>query len=329
MEKNPEIQDGNYDFGARNYDGRIGRWWSVDAAEDAYPGASPYSFALNTPIQALDPDGNFVIFVNGLTNVFGIGAGPAGPLAPYWGSFIQKEMIDLSDPGAFAGLRNSQIPNAVANYPHKMYVNGEYLDPVTKNTNPSAVSTAGQRYEQGYEFAKKNYQAIIAGYEAELKNNSKATLDIVTHSQGAAYGEGMSAYIAEQGKYKVNNMVHLQPAEAKDIFKRIDLNSFESVNTRVELRTTGDLVANKLGQKLWGHVIIREHGRANPKMDISTYDYGLMGGFIRTWENKHNETLDFTGKYSYSIQFGHAARWPGIERAKAIRKAVDTGIKNK
>jgi RHS repeat-associated protein len=59
-EKNPEIEDGNYDFGARMYDSRVGRWWSVDAFASSYPPISPFSFALNSPIIFIDPDGNKV-----------------------------------------------------------------------------------------------------------------------------------------------------------------------------------------------------------------------------------------------------------------------------
>ena len=47
-----------YDMGARLYDPRIGRTPSVDPKAGLYPGVSPYVYALNTPIQAKDPDGN-------------------------------------------------------------------------------------------------------------------------------------------------------------------------------------------------------------------------------------------------------------------------------
>lgn len=64
-EVNGELNDGNYDFGARNYDGRVGRWWSVDPYKSMYPNISPYAFALNSPIKLLDENGGYVVDENG------------------------------------------------------------------------------------------------------------------------------------------------------------------------------------------------------------------------------------------------------------------------
>ena len=58
-EKNDEIEGvGNeYDYGMRGYDSRIGRFWSVDPLQKKYPELTPYQYASNTPIQAVDLDG--------------------------------------------------------------------------------------------------------------------------------------------------------------------------------------------------------------------------------------------------------------------------------
>jgi RHS repeat-associated protein len=51
--------DGNaYDFGARMYDSRLGRWMSVDPLYAQYADLSPFNFAGNCPILFLDIDGN-------------------------------------------------------------------------------------------------------------------------------------------------------------------------------------------------------------------------------------------------------------------------------
>ena len=45
-----------YEF--RQYDARIGRWWSVDPMSDKYPGVSPYVFCNGSPIVRTDPTGS-------------------------------------------------------------------------------------------------------------------------------------------------------------------------------------------------------------------------------------------------------------------------------
>lgn len=62
QEKDDEVKDaGNsYDFGARFYDSRLGRWLSLDAYFSSYPQESPYNFAINSPILMVDPNGNWV-----------------------------------------------------------------------------------------------------------------------------------------------------------------------------------------------------------------------------------------------------------------------------
>ena len=57
-EKDNDLAADNYDFGARIYDARIGRWMAVDAKYFESPGHSTYKVNYNNPIIYLDPDGN-------------------------------------------------------------------------------------------------------------------------------------------------------------------------------------------------------------------------------------------------------------------------------
>lgn len=52
-----EIGKDNYDYGARMYNGDVGRFASVDPITNEYPELTPYQFASNTPIWCLDLDG--------------------------------------------------------------------------------------------------------------------------------------------------------------------------------------------------------------------------------------------------------------------------------
>jgi RHS repeat-associated protein len=56
-EKETDINEGDYDFGARLYDGRIGRWFSPDPLAYQLSSTSPYCSFNNNPIVFVDDDG--------------------------------------------------------------------------------------------------------------------------------------------------------------------------------------------------------------------------------------------------------------------------------
>jgi RHS repeat-associated protein len=60
QEKDDELKgEGNsYDFGARLYDSRVGRWFAPDKMEGKYPSYSTYSAFGNMPLFFVDKDGN-------------------------------------------------------------------------------------------------------------------------------------------------------------------------------------------------------------------------------------------------------------------------------
>jgi len=46
-----------YDYGARQYDAALGRWFAVDPLAEEYYNWSPYVYCLNTPVLLIDKDG--------------------------------------------------------------------------------------------------------------------------------------------------------------------------------------------------------------------------------------------------------------------------------
>jgi RHS repeat-associated protein len=56
-EKESEISEGDYDFDARLYDSKLGRWLSLDPLQVKYPYISPYHAMGNSPLLIVDQDG--------------------------------------------------------------------------------------------------------------------------------------------------------------------------------------------------------------------------------------------------------------------------------
>ncbi len=171
------------DFGARMYDPRLGRWRSMDRLAHAYPSLSPYCFVGNTPIMAIDPDGERIIFVNGYNNQRSWWPGTGQNKRDYWSeNFIE-------------GARK---------YFGETSENYQFVDGRGKHN-----SSGSSRYTAGYEYAKANLTILTDGMA------KGETIKIVSHSMGAAYSEGMIQFLQEKG-FNVEKVVHFSPSDGDD-----------------------------------------------------------------------------------------------------------------
>jgi len=154
----------NY-MGARYSDPILGgRFLSIDPLASKYPSLSPYAYVANNPVNAFDPDGRLIIFINGQNR------NNAG--MSYWrkSGFDVAVMNHTNDfnpmyrDGSLGGWRNT-LSNSYGN----------------SNLDPS------NRYDAGYDQAMEDFNMITAKLAPE------ETIKIITHSMGSMYGRGYVA----------------------------------------------------------------------------------------------------------------------------------------
>jgi len=234
---NKEFSDASgletYDFGARNYDPQIGRWHKTDNKAELYFATSPYVYALNQPTNAVDPDGNLVIFIQG--NHFGE-KGHA-----YWtdkNHFLITQRAGLPTPNGYH-LINGHGNGAT--YGKDRSFDNEVMDQLNDHHTPRYYDGSGGgwhpffigrttnfafgREEMGYDRGKEDAATIIANLERDKSGNIIETIKIVTHSMGGAYGSGfvraLKEYIRtlpieQQKQIKITLIADFDPYDASD-----------------------------------------------------------------------------------------------------------------
>ena len=171
--KEEQKEWGVIDYGARMYQADLGRWFNLDELAEKYYHASPFIYTLNNPINAVDPDGRVVIFVNGMH-----WKGEGGK-KEYWGK-----------DGRIADKIKEKIGEK-----SEMYYDGSSGGAWT----PVSVFS-GFRKSAGKTKALKDAKAIFENLE------EGETIKFVTHSMGAAYAKG---FIKGLKKYAKKNNIDM------------------------------------------------------------------------------------------------------------------------
>jgi RHS repeat-associated protein len=195
-------ETGLYYYGARYYEPRMGIFLSVDGLTEKYPHISGYAYTANNPVNAVDPNGKDIIFINGY---IGFGSPPSGQ--KYWSSNFVSGAKDY------------------------------FNDRKTKFTSfePKAFSSAAERKAAGVEYAKANLAELTKGMD-----KGKDSFKFVTHSMGAAFGEGIAEYLKGEG-WKVEAIVQINAYQASDI-ETIDPKSNQTET--IDYQNPDDIVIN-------------------------------------------------------------------------------------
>jgi len=200
-EKDDEIKGaGNaVDFGARIYVGRLGKWLSVDPWQNQYSGMGAYASMLNSPIQAYDPNGEWVKIIT--TKYYGE---IDNLKVKKWHnvfkktSLIEKNIIIGkvrffdSDPNKFSPEQKNQI---TSNYTFQ--IEQAFSNKIFKSKNKPDIRT-NVFFEGDPEFIENldelngNEELIIIGNLLTDKSGSNGISDIFNRSlMGVSYNSAL------------------------------------------------------------------------------------------------------------------------------------------
>ncbi|MGB6092438.1 MAG: RHS repeat-associated core domain-containing protein [Moheibacter sp.] len=268
--KELDEETGWYYYGARYYDPRISVWLSVDPLAEKYPSISPYAYVANNPVNAIDPDGRLIIFINGWT----------GGANPVYGSEQRSNR------------RKGQVVFSRSDY-HKYWQNydgktnafgrmakiDDYYKEKYNDTNviytsgsSSSRSSARKRYAEGLRKGTLIHENILNG---NLKIEEGESIKIISHSQGGAHASGVAAqllsYKNEDGSqlYNVEIIEYITPHQPTDIFHP------EGVKG-IQYSHPNDAVSSE--DSWWLPNGGSDYGKINGISDSNFYGSDIMGG---------------------------------------------------
>jgi RHS repeat-associated protein len=212
-EKDNEAKgEGNQlNFGNRIYDPRLGRWLSVDPLQSKYSSLSPYNFVGNTPLQAIDPDGRLIIFVNG----FRLGEYKR---SLFWGTNIRPRPWD-QERFSYGDVYGSKNGDAYWGEEIKELFKSRYQDKHTYFVDGGYKphSTAQERYDRGVSDAQTIIKLIADG---DIKLKASETIKLVGHSHGGWHSIGMADALKAAG-YPVEAAYVKNPHQPDGNVKRL------------------------------------------------------------------------------------------------------------
>ena len=265
-------ETGLYYYGARYMNPVTSLWYGVDPLAEKYKSIGAYVYCSANPIRLIDSDGKKILFVNGYWNgSIGsiIGSSSAGE--KYWGN-------------GFADAARSFFKD------YSQINSSNYID---GSSMWGGDMSGGDRYVAGYKFAKDNIQKLTSGMR---KGES---FNMVTHSEGSAYGAGVAQYLLDAG-YKVTTILHLSSDEGDEF-------STPKAPYTLQLSYEGDWVTgnktiknvDKVGEIKKGNLTWKTvHGTTKDKGIFSAAEdlekvtlqnnIGEINGKVSSWYNQEN-----------------------------------------
>ena len=274
MEKDNEINvnGGSYDFGARIYDSRLGRWLSLDPLIAKYPNVSAYVFSVNNPSIFIDPNGLKVVAMSPeAQEILRL------TLTPEEAKFIEFDEIGILNTQKLAdGLTEIKEPGK--NFSSLIYIaNHEKTVEISLQINACVKNSNGQEVE-----------SPMVGLVPVLDDDGKETGEFTTEAGTVGLTLVPIAW-SNYTNFDKNIMEKVSPDKRKfstnDNFQVVVSKNVHSLNTKRSVKT--------LAHELYGH--------ANFLLKGDEVKGGLHGP-VRSPNNVNANEDNFNGELESQIK---------------------------
>ena len=208
--KELDEETGLYYYGARYMNPRLSVWYGCDPLQEKYPDKSSYTYCNDNPTRCIDPNGQYILFINGL-RLFHAGMNQQGSLG---GMKIHSSDVYnywSTDKNSFG-----RKVDLVAFYKRV------YNDSNVGFTSGSSGwrSQAKERYQEGVNKAKLFHKMVNEG---KIRLSKGETIKIISHSQGGAHAAGFAKQLMsykdldDNPIYDISIMEYITPHQPEDI----------------------------------------------------------------------------------------------------------------
>jgi RHS repeat-associated protein len=225
------------DFGFRTEMPDIGRWTSVDIMSEDYFGISPYTYVLNRPTIAVDPDGKRVYFIGGAGN-----DSDGWNYINRWGQAFRNAGIDFYRVNASHGTggdvlftsfyRDNGYEEVTTQHPIQSYSGG---------LNPSLEYTVELK-----PVSEEKIDATVSLYKNQLKSNPLSDgeqFNLAGYSYGSVLQAQAALKLATGGQVIDNLILIGSPISDKsNLWKQ--LNSNKNIKNIIRYDIKGDALSN-------------------------------------------------------------------------------------
>jgi RHS repeat-associated protein len=260
--KENDKETGEQNYGMRIYDPRIAKFLSVDPIGRKYPELTPYQFASNTPIQAVDLDGLEAFFVAG-----------AGGDAIGW-NYTQRfkkiftkagfDFIPIEASHAFVFTQKLGIPpTGDMNFTNKFRTSPWVSVPKNDNTLTGSIDQVNTRLASIDKSVLKVVNTIkdnrVEGKQTNLLGYSYGSI-VMAHAALAAADAGITI----DNLILIGSPISDQSELYKSLFKH------PHINNVIRYDIPGDLLSNPKGSLIPG---AKQNSNTNgPHFDLARPD---------------------------------------------------------